>query len=161
MKYIVIMCFAVVTMLAANIGEDWARLSKTEKAVIYKSFAEGYNDDLGYTLAAIAWHESKGGRWQISTDGKDFGVYHINIYWFLKEKGINDTLYNRATWSTRIITDYKMSRNYVINKLKKLLTRHKGNYFLAWKGYNGSEDYAKKLLIKVQFLQKLFEDKVK
>jgi len=137
-----------------NLEKDWVGMSEKEKKAIAASFQMGAKYNLGYTLAAINWHESKGGRWRISADGNDVGYYHVNVYWYLKENGIRNSIWKRLEYKTLLITNQKLELDYVISMLVKLRKKYKNAWLKIWRDYNGSPVYAKDILNKVIFLRK-------
>ena len=142
---------------APNLRKIWNNMTDRQRASIYHSYITGKPYDIGYTLAAINWQESVGGLYQISTDHHDFGVYHINIIWYLKENRIKNTMWTRSKYSTLIITHPNYSELYVISKIMGLLRANDNNFFKTWWRYNGSETYAVHILRKVVFLKKVFK----
>jgi len=146
--------YAVVTE-QEKLAQEWKAMSTEEKNSIIKSYVAGLPYNLQLTLAAINWQESMGGRWQISTDHNDVGIYHVNLHWYFKEMKIKDTIWNRSKYTTMLITKPKVCEIYVISKLQNLLLANNNNYYKTWWRYNGSEEYAKHILEKVHFLQHL------
>jgi len=134
---------------------EWKTMTAEEKNSIIKSYVAGLPYNLQLTLAAINWQESMGGRWQISTDHNDVGIYHVNLYWYFKEMKIKDTIWNRSKYTTILMTKPKVCEIYVISKLQNLLLANGNDYYKAWWRYNGNEEYAKHILEKVHFLKLL------
>lgn len=157
MKKILLMLLVITVTLFGDIkqdlAKDWEILSVKEKESILKSFETGEKYNIGLTLAAINWQESNGGRYQISTDNKDFGLYHINLYWYFKEFKIPDNMWNRSKHATLLLTKPEVSEQYVISKINNLLSIHDGDKFKVWKSYNGSHNYAVDISEKVKFLK--------
>lgn len=166
-KYKVVVALLVTTLAAflnaSTLDEDWGNLRPNERWTVYQSYLTGKPYGLGLTMAAIAWKESNGGRWLISADGNDYGLYHINIYWFLKSQNIADNTYNRLEWGTRLIVNGGMGEAYVISKLTTLVNRYNGDYMKVWKAYNGSGEaadrYASDIRNRVRVLRKSFTPK--
>ena len=150
---LVILMFSVLGAREINLKKEWHGLSKDEKASILKSYLVGRKYDMGLTLAAINWQESYGGRWQVSIDHNDVGIYHINLHWYFKALGIKDTIYNRSKYTTFIILHPKLSEKYVIAKLLNLRKMYNYNYYKVWWHYNGSKKYATAILHKVRFIR--------
>ena len=153
-KIMVIILLAI--GLSANnipIEKDWMMLSEKEKVSILRSFLVGRKYDLGLTMAAINWQESRGGRWQVSTDHSDVGIYHINLYWYFKNLGISDNIYNRSQYTTLLILYPELSEEYVIDKLTTLRKRYNDNFYKVWWRYNGAKAYASKIREKVKFIR--------
>ena len=134
----------------------WNRLTYEEQHLIYKSYKTGLEHDIGLSLAAINWQESVGGRYRISMDGNDVGIYHVNLYWYFKELNIENTMWNRSKYATILITKPKIEESYVIYKLLNLKSIHK-EWVDVWTAYNGSKEYSIKILNKVRFLRRKFK----
>ena len=134
----------------------WSHLSTQERMCIFNSYRAGLKYDIGLTLAAINWQESVGGRYRISIDGNDVGIYHVNLYWYFKEFNIENTMWNRSKYATILITKPKIEEAYVITKLINLKLIHK-HWIDVWTAYNGSKEYSIKILNKVRFLRRKFK----
>jgi len=150
---LVAIMFSVLGAKEVNLNKEWRALNENEKASILRSYLVGRKDNIGLTLAAINWQESCGGRWQVSTDHNDAGVYHINLHWYFKDLGIKDTAYNRSKYTTFIILHPKLAEKYVIAKLLNLRKIYNGNYHRIWWHYNGSKKYSHDILLKVRFIR--------
>jgi len=142
---------------ATDLKKVWNNMYQEQRESIYQSYEAGVDYNLGYTLAAINWQESVGGVYQISMDYHDFGIYHINIKWYLRGEKIKDTMWNRSKYSTFILTHPKVSEIYVISKLQNILRSNGNNFYKTWWKYNGSKVYAKDIHDKVIFLKKVFK----
>jgi len=155
MKTLIMTILIVITLHAQSIEKDWLSLSHKEREVIMSSYYKGLQYNLGFSLAAICWHESLGGRWQLTVGemSSDYGLYHINIYWYLKEIKVKDTMWNRSRYATILMTQPDVAETYVINKLQTLVKAYNGDYNKVWTAYNGSKVYANSIRVKVKFLQ--------
>ena len=158
---IILVMIISLNLLASNMQQDWNNLSYNQRSTIAHSYSVGTRYDLGLTMAAIAWQESDGGRYQIGNN--DYGIYQINIRYYLKHFGIKDHYYNRSKYATLLITDPESSEAYVIDKLIYLRNRHNGSYLKVWKHYNGSNDkataYSYRIRNRVRFLRTIFHKK--
>lgn len=153
---ILFLILIVTNIYSFSLEDDWKSMSPKERRTIYKSFVTGSKYDLGLTLAAICWQESKGGRWQICTNYDGFGLYHISIYWYLKELKIKDTIFNKSEYATILLTQPEVSERFVIKKLQNLYATY-GDYKTVWWKYNGSKKYSELILAKVKFLKIKFK----
>jgi len=151
---LVLMLIMFSTLLFSDVKSEWLNMSDGEQLAIVNSYHKGKRYDIGYTLAAIAWVESRGGRWRIGTSTSDFGIYHVNIYWYLKELGVEDTIYNRSKYATRLLIRPDIEEEFVINKLVNL---HKSNksWIIVWYKYNGSMEYVKKIIDRINYIKML------
>lgn len=133
---------------------EWTcQMSVSERMSVWESYQAGLPHGYGLTLAGINWKESKGGRWQIGLDGTGFGIYHIDIKWFLVRMKIDDEPYIRSKWATYIVTEPWYAEQYVINFLKELDNRFKGNRYKMWQAYNGSKAYADDMRLRIRVLR--------
>ena len=161
MRVAILLIMFVSIMYAGKLDKDWHSLSDQERQVIYNSYCVGKQYDIGLTLAAIAWHESKGGRWQIGTRSEDYGIYHINIYWYLREIKVPVNMWNKSKYATILMTNPEIAETYVITKLINLKLAYK-DWGKVWSRYNGSDSrqYALDIRDKVIFLQKQFVNSI-
>ena len=164
---VLIIIILVITMslnlFASTLKQDWNNLSHKQKSTIAHSYFVGKRYNLELTMAAIAWQESAGGRYQIGNN--DYGIYQINIKYYLEHFGIKDSYHNRSKYATLLIVNPETSEAYVIDKLIYLRNRHNGSYLKVWKHYNGSNDkataYSYRIRDKVRFLRTIFHKKGK
>lgn len=134
---------------------EWhCQMSPEERYTVFESYLAGREYGIGLTLAGICWKESRGGRWQIGLDGTGFGLYHIDVKWFLKRNGIDDTPYNRSKWGTIIMLNRQFSEQYVISFIQTLRKRYHDNWYKVWKAYNGSDEYARDMKILIGVLER-------
>jgi len=165
MKNFILFILVITSMLYVNavygseikLEKSWTNMSKVQRDSIRKSYTSGLDYSLGYTLAAINWQESVGGVYQISMDGNDYGIYHINIHWYLKAVHKKDTMWNRSKYATVLLTKPKYSEIYVISVLQNHLLSNGNNFYRTWWRYNGAKKYADAIRKKVIFLQKIIK----
>ena len=70
----------------------WWDLSSEQRYRLQWAYSYGEQYDLGWTMSAIAWHESNAGQYKINTKSNDYGVFHWyefgqgesnhNYYWY-------------------------------------------------------------------------------
>ena len=153
---LVLMLVMFSTFLFSDVKSEWLNMSEEEQLVIINSYYKGNYYNVGYTLAAIAWIESRGGRWRIGTSSSDYGIYHVNIHWYLKELGVKDTMYNRSKYATRIMIRPDIEEEFVINKLVKLHKQYK-SWRTVWYKYNGSKEYVQKIADRIKYIKMLID----
>lgn len=158
MKVIIILLLMINIGFSSSLNKEWNNLSNEQKNIAYKIYAMGSKHDIGLTLTAIAWQESKFGKYRISVNYEDVGYYHINLYWFFKEMGIKDNMYNRSKYITILMTKPDIEEKFVINKILTLKSVY-NSWYKVWWHYNGSKVYANNILKKVRYLRKKFKDK--
>jgi len=156
---IIIMILCIISIgFSSSLDKEWNNLSIEQKNIAYKIYDIGSKNDIGLTLTSIAWQESKFGKYRISVNYEDVGFYHINLYWFFKEMGIQDTMYNRSKYITILITKPNIEEKFVINKILTLKSIY-GSWYKVWWHYNGSKIYANNILKKVRYLRKKFKNR--
>lgn len=138
MRKIIIMSLLFVNLLGSTVKQEWYNLTTAQKTVIKSAYQFGLKYNYGLTLAAITVIESSGGKYRISTDFADVGVTQVNLYWFMKNNGIKNTLYSRSEWTTKLIRDdaacFKYSVDVLINFKRKY-----GTYRSAVSAYNNGK----------------------
>jgi len=93
-------------------------LSKEQKDVARFVYEKGKPFDLGYTLVAIAWQESKLGKYPINLSDPSCGIMHVMPRFLIKRTKMKDTLWNRSRLCERLISDKSFSIAAAILELK-------------------------------------------
>ncbi len=134
-----------------------SKLSDTQVYNVYKSYERGAKDDLGYTLAAIAWRESSLGKYRVNPTTSDYGLYHIN---FKTIKRIDKLDYYPAIQAAQeVVWDDDEGARYALTTLKWNLNHFKSDWRKAIAMYNGGKkwrekaSYAADIAIKVRILR--------
>ena len=176
-KLILLMVISASTLLGNNdlfnkYYKDLTKLNIDQINIMSTSYFTGKQNDLGHTLAAIAWKESDFGRYSINlADGMygSFGPYQIHLHLHVKALGI------KTTWSIsreaeRLINDIEYSSKVALDNLLYWKERSKGNkspYKSMLASYNagnaGIENiagkaYAEDVAIRVKVIQKFMKD---
>ncbi|MDU7692891.1 MAG: hypothetical protein E7K04_01410 [Helicobacter sp.] len=110
--------------------------TKEQKRVLYDSYTFGESEKMGLILAAIAWHESCAGKYNINFSDPSAGVFHIYIPNALRFKSLKDTVYNRNIMGQMLINDFDLSKTLALNELKLWNAQHRGNIKRIIKSYN-------------------------
>lgn len=112
-------------------------LSPYQKEVAYKAYRAGYPYDLGNTMVAIAWKESKLGIYKVrygdTKYDRSFGVMHTVSHW--KTKGMSP--FNKGRWIQSLITDDVLSIQTGLKDLLYWDAVNKGNWVKTVGSYNG------------------------
>ena len=112
-------------------------LSHYQKEVAYQVYRTGYPEDLGNTMVAIAWKESKLGlykvRWGYTDYDKSVGVFHTVVHWRTKDM----TPFQAGRWVQDVIENDPVSIKYGLEDLQYWLKRNKGDWFKMVGSYNG------------------------
>lgn len=137
--------------------KDISALNDSQVQVIFKSYERGYEDDLGYTLAAISWRESSAGKYRINPKSGDYGVYGINYKTVMRLDDLN--YYQAIDVLEQIVFDDDKNAEYALKTLRWNMKHFKGDWRKAIAMYNkGSQwrsgtAYASDIAIKVRQLR--------
>ncbi|MGX2981564.1 hypothetical protein [Helicobacter sp. 23-1045] len=139
MRYIVII-FAFFALLNANpMGKCGSvyDFNANQKEIIAYAYNYGKKYGLGYTLAAIAWHESCAGEYRMNFADPSAGLYHalipnvIRRYQMLKDNG-----FNRNVIGEMLIRDDEFASKVAIDELLYWDKVRNGNWKDMIKSYN-------------------------
>lgn len=119
LKFIVAMLLS--SAVAANCEFGF---SKDQEKLMRLAYATGYPDDLGYTLASIAWKESFVGKYIIRDNVKDgnygsFGVTHVQLSTAMHMLGIKNSWQARQDLLPRMVTDDVFTLRLSLRYLKQ------------------------------------------
>ncbi|EPU3828887.1 transglycosylase SLT domain-containing protein [Campylobacter coli] len=176
-KLILLMVISVSTLLSNNelfskYYKDLTKLNIDQINIMSISYFTGKQNDLGHTLAAIAWKESDFGRYSINlADGKygSFGPYQIHLHLHVKALGIKTT-WSRSREAERLINDVEYSSKVALEHLLYWKERSKGNkspYKNMIASYNAGnaglknkvgKAYAEDVVIRVKVIEKFMKD---
>ena len=94
--------------------------------------------DMGYTLAAIAWIESRAGLFPVSRDG-DYacGYFHVKAGNILKRESLPNTRRTRKIMCEYIKVDRAYAAQAAIDELQYWNDYHNGNWNKMVRSYNG------------------------
>lgn len=114
-KCLIILIILVIGLFESDIvkakGKECQKydaLSSEQKYRLEYSYHYGYPNDLGYTLAAIAWVESNAGIYKINLDTRDYGLHQINDRTIFNTLGVTD-YWKKREIITKVITDDSLS----------------------------------------------------
>lgn len=107
-------------------------MSLKQWSVLSLAYQIGLSSNLGYTLTAIAWEESKGGLYTVNNDLSDFGVMQVNIK--------NIKAYAPKQPTGRLVQRHITDASYNIETALKILVYFEdyweGDWQLAVRSYN-------------------------
>lgn len=133
MKTLLILLMVISLNAKANSCYRYTSLNDSQKHMAVDAYLYGMNDDLGYTLAAIAMQESSLGLHKMNYISRDFGLFQINITTastMLKIRGIiakNDL-------ALRLINDNMLNSKLALGVLSHF--KVKSNWRDAIRSYN-------------------------
>ena len=125
-------------------------LSPFQKEIAYNAYRSGYPYDLGYTMVAIAWKESRLGLYKVRYGTKEndrsFGIYHTVAMW--KTKGLN--AFEKGRWIQNIVENNAVSIQMGLSDLLYWKGRHNGDWAKMVGSYNGgnipNKEYTKDVI---------------
>lgn len=133
-----------------------ADLTPKQAKVLKQSYLYGKPFNLGYSLAAIAWHESLAGEYLINVNDPSFGVHHILISTAANRANVTGIEKNRL--ALNIVKSHKLSASFAIKELLYWQENLKDNSFNnIWAAYNAGWNYKGS---KGQYYASIIHDKV-
>lgn len=103
-------------------------MSKEQVNTISYAYFTGYGEDLGMSMATIAWHESYAGRVIVGDRGKSFGAYHMLATTSMHVNNTKDSFDNYNREATKLL-DLQYSSDQALKYLKELQGKTS-----TWKG---------------------------
>lgn len=107
-------------------------MSARQLEVLQLAHSIGTSADLGYTLAAIAWEESKAGLYLVNNDLTDFGIMQVS----LKYAKVREPELSTGQLVQRLITDDSYNINQGLKVLRYFEDYWEGDWKLAVRSYN-------------------------
>lgn len=173
MKKILLFLVFSVSMLFSNTElftkyyKELQELDVAQINVMSISYFTGKQEDLGYTLAAIAWKESSFGRYTINfEDGKygSFGPHQIHLYLHVKALGLTST-WEVSREAEKLINNIEYSSSVALKHLlywKNRSNNKENTYRNMLASYNGgnaglknkaAKEYAEDVALRVKVLE--------
>ena len=150
-----------------EIERQWFKLKPYQKINLVRIYQRANNDDLSWTAIAIAWEESKYGRFQMGfpTDGSyDCGVMHNNTTSVLARKGLKTSLYNKVGICTSLIVNPEESYLEFVKEIRYWeRVRGTSSWRAIWRGYNagytgGGKNYSTMIARRIAVVKKFMPD---
>ncbi|RDU64744.1 hypothetical protein [Helicobacter sp. MIT 14-3879] len=111
--------------------------SNNQKEIIAYAYNYGKKYNLGYTLAAIAWHESCAGEYRMNFADPSAGLYHALIPGVIKRyQMLKDNGFNRNVIGELLIRDDEFASKVAIDELLYWDNVRNGNWKEIIKSYN-------------------------
>jgi len=111
-------------------------LAPSQRLVLENAFVNGLSVDFGFTLAAIAFEESKAGLWNINFQDPSAGVFHTSLRSVLQRLNMKDTSFNRNLIGQRLIDDETFASKMAIKELRFWQKVHNGDWMKMYESYN-------------------------
>lgn len=124
-KYFVMVCLSFVLLFGKDYHKEIRSLNTDQYYVMLNILELGKQDDLSYTLAAIAWKESMFGKFPINaTDGKlgSYGAFHILLEYSVKRNQIESS-WETSRLAEKHLFDLEFNTNEAIQVLKGFTKR--------------------------------------
>ena len=99
----------------SDLKNELNHLSDSQQEVLLRTFLKGKEYNLEYTLTAIAWQESKFGKYMVNLSDPSFGVFHNLIKSVQKRHRANK--WNTDRLAERLLFDYNFSFNEALEEL--------------------------------------------
>ena len=112
------------------------RLSDYQMYIMHRSFKYAVGDDLGYTLAAIAFKESSAGVRLYNWNDPSAGVHHVLAAHVLNTLGMEHTPEHIEMGMEMLASNFYLSAHIALRELKWWVNRHNGDWFKAVRSYN-------------------------
>lgn len=113
------------------------QFSEDQKEIIAYAYNYGKKYDLGYTLAAIAWHESCAGEYRMNFSDPSAGIYHALIPGVIRRyQMLSDNSFNRNVIGELLVRDDEFASKVAIDELMYWDKVRKGNWKDMIKSYN-------------------------
>jgi len=140
---------------------EYKNFTVKQKATLVRTFYTGKTFNYGYTLTAIAWQESKFGKYLINLNDPSCGIFHV------MPKYIGNTDNSKWTQSRlceKLILDYDFSFSSALERLKyfenywkskevpKIWSHTVSSYNQGF-NYKPDSKYLKEIKLKVKFLK--------
>lgn len=111
--------------------------SNDQKEIIAYAYNYGKKYGLGYTLAAIAWHESCAGEYRMNFADPSAGLYHALIPGVLRRyQMLKDNGFNRNVIGEMLIRDDEFASKVAVDELLYWDKVRNGNWKDMIKSYN-------------------------
>ena len=146
-----------------EIERQWFKLKPYQRINLIRIFQRAAEDDLSWTAVAIAWEESKYGRFQMGfpkNGSYDCGVMHNNTTSVLARKGLKPSLYNKLGVCTSLIVNPEESYLEFVKEVRYWeRVRGAGEWSAIWRGYNagytgGGKNYSTMISRRIRTVKK-------
>lgn len=146
MRFITLIVLVISYIYATPINKcvNVDKFSDSQKEIIAYAYNYGKKYKLGFTLAAIAWHESCAGEYRMNFADPSAGIYHALIPGVIKRYQIlKDTGFNRNVIGELLIRDDEFASKVAIDELLYWDKVREGNWKEIIKSYNKGYSWEK------------------
>lgn len=124
------------TTLGAQELLKWEKLDEGQKETALKIYKLAKPSGYEMTMIAIAWKESRLGKYPINLQDPSCGAHHIQIVNYINLFKIKDTPLNRNIYCSKLIEDIAISTYTALEIFLTFKAFHKNNYSKAIRSYN-------------------------
>lgn len=158
---LVFMILAFITLANANPAGKCGSVysfSEDQKEIIAYAYNYGKPYGLGYTLAAIAWHESCAGEYRMNFADPSAGIYHALIPGVLRRyQMLKDNGFNRNVIGELLVRDDEFASRVALDELLYWDKVRNGNWKDMIKSYNKGFSWEKSARAN-QFAENYYEN---
>ena len=102
MKKLISTILFTVSLYANSLETEFLNMSSKQHSIMSKANTSGSAFDLGETLSAVLWEESRAGKFKIAVDEAAYGVGQMRIITALGLYNMEDTRWNRNTMAHKL-----------------------------------------------------------
>lgn len=110
-------------------------LSVDQHVVLAEAYSHGVDEGLGYTMMAMAWQESRAGKYLFNPRSNDYGVMGININTASTRANVKG-YYNRILLAQDLMFDMFYNMQFALEELLYWRERRDGNWRMMVASYN-------------------------
>lgn len=138
---ILIMLVLITKLSAVNYVERYNSLESYQVEILKKAYSVGVIDDIGYTLAAIAWRESEAGKYFINVYSNDCGVFQAHVNSVMSREGVSGA-WKANVICQKLIVDIDYAIKNAILEIEYWQRVHgKNNWYKVWGSYHVGYKY--------------------
>lgn len=144
MKKLLLVLLFVFLPAVSYSAYDCSRINEMKEEqidFIKQAYEYGEPHDLGYSMAAIGWKESKAGKYNINVQDPSFGPWHVTLPNALYFMGWKDTKFNRNRVAQLMIDDISLSAQMALTVLKFWRKQYENDWIMVWASYNAGWNY--------------------
>lgn len=112
-----IMLFAAWEVRGEDECSKWYDLSSEQRYRLQWAYSYGEQYNLGWTMSAIAWHESNAGKYKINTKSSDYGIFQVNIQTSSDILGVSG-YWNKQALITKMVVDDEFNAYLALHVLQ-------------------------------------------
>lgn len=119
-----------------QLDNELTHMSNKQLQILAKSYLEGKEYGVGWSLAAIAWKESQAGKYLVNLESKDCGVYQKNIPSYITGLDKKTTSFLVNITCQEFITNRPLASSVAVSDLLYWKKKRHNNWLKIWASYN-------------------------